>query len=529
MRTGVRALAAAVAIGGLYALGALLPFWYLQAPAAGAPFFPPAGITVAALLLTRRQTWWLWLLAVGIAEISVDLGHHQTIFMALGFATANVVEPLVGASLMIYVSRRRRAAARAGWRGLVVAFVVCAVVAGPFVGGAIGGAVSAIAGAGSFSSTAAKWWLGDALGVLVVAFPILAYARRAAYPSPASDAEIAGIALVALAVVLLPPLGWNVSIAYAVLPVLMWAGLRGGVFGVGLSGLGVAFGANWLVASGRADTLFTVKGANHVLVDLQLFIAVTLLSALAFAVEVGERMRAERVLRHTEAERARQEVEALTVAAGERREMARDVHDIVGHALNVMILSAGGARRLLTRDPREAEELLQGAEDVGRDAFRDLDVALALVDQSPGRRDRGLGDLSELVERLAGAGVDVELTVEGTARALPRVVDWSAYRIVQESLTNVAKHAADAHASIRIRYDDRSVRLTITDSGGAPTPGNGNGARNGGRARNGREARDGRDGRGLLGMRERVALLGGHMEVGRASGGGYVVSAELPT
>jgi signal transduction histidine kinase len=511
MRASVLRLGAAGALGGVYAFGALLPFWYLHAPATGAPFFPPAGLTLAALLLTPRRTWWLWLVAIGVAEMAVDLAHDQTLFMALGFTAANVVEPLVGATLVLMYMQRHRRAVRSSYRHLVVAFVAFGAVAGPLVGGTIGGATAALAGSAVFISTAAKWWLGDAIGVLVVAIPILAWMQRSKFRPPVPLPEIVGITLVAIAVVLVPALIWDTSIAYGVLPVLMWAGLRGGVFGVGLSGAAVAFSANWLVATGRADTLFTVKGANTVLIDLQLFIAVTLISSLAFAVEVAERSHAERVLRRAEAERARAEVEALTIAGGERRQMARDVHDIVGHALNVMILSAGGARRLIRTDPADAQLLLQRAEGVGRDAFRDLDVALALVDQSPGRRDLGLDELSDLVEGLAAVGLDVDYAVEGDVRALPRVVDWSAYRIVQESLTNIAKHAADAHASVTVRYDDASVRLTIADVGGVAHSSNG------------------RDGRGVLGMRERVALLGGSLEAGPADGGGYVVCAELPT
>jgi len=129
MRT-LRALALAVVIGGIYALGALLTFWYLSAPETGVAFFPPAGLTIAVLLLTPRRSWPLWLAAVAVAEIWIDLAHGQTILMAAGFATANVVEPLIGASLFLMATKRHGLAPR---RDLVT-YIACAVAVGPFVG-----------------------------------------------------------------------------------------------------------------------------------------------------------------------------------------------------------------------------------------------------------------------------------------------------------------------------------------------------------------------------------------------------------
>jgi signal transduction histidine kinase len=113
-------------------------------------------------------------------------------------------------------------------------------------------------------------------------------------------------------------------------------------------------------------------------------------------------------------------------------------HDIVGHALNVIILSGAAARRVLETNVSQAKELLTTVEEVGREAFRDLDGALGLADQSPDfEAPKGLADLDELVRRLVEAGMQVEYKVVGSPRAVPRLVDGSAYRIIQESLTNV--------------------------------------------------------------------------------------------
>jgi len=173
---GVRRLAAvAVALGGLYALGALLPFWYLGAPEAGAAFFPPAGLTVCVLGLSPRRTWPLWLAVVATAEIAVDLTHGQTIGMALGFAAANVVEPLLGTTALIWATRRLST-----MRAQLAGYVATAVALGPVAGAAIGATTAIVVGGGSgWFSIAGKWWIGDALGVLVVATPILAWSRWA--------------------------------------------------------------------------------------------------------------------------------------------------------------------------------------------------------------------------------------------------------------------------------------------------------------------------------------------------------------
>jgi signal transduction histidine kinase len=513
-----RTLLWALAVGLLYAIGAIATSKYLSSPSSDASFFPPAGLTVATLLLTRRSTWPIYLTAFGLAELSVNVWyHHEPVVMALGFVAANVLEPLVGASLIGVDSERRLT----NPRGFVVRYFVFAVVVGPFVGGLIGGIVGSRYGFGTVWSVGSQWWLGDALGVLVVATPILSWSRRDFYKTPAQPIELLAIAVVALLVTVLPAVFLHETLAYAVLPVLMFAAIRGGPLGVGVAGLGVGFGAGWVVASGHAVSLITARGAEGGQVDTQLFIGITLLAALTLAIEVAERTRAERILRESETGRARAELAAMEAADSERRRIARETHDIVGHALNVMILSGAAARRVLDRDPAQARELLSTVEDVGRDAFRDLDIALGLTDQSPDfATPKGIADIEALVARLAQAGMQIEYRVEGTPRPLPRLVDGSAYRIIQESLTNVTRYAADAQTCVQVRYEPGALFLEVSD-------------RTNGRARNG-NGRDnangksnGTGGRGLVGMRERVAVLGGRI-VAEPVDGGFIVVAELP-
>jgi signal transduction histidine kinase len=246
------------------------------------------------------------------------------------------------------------------------------------------------------------------------------------------------------------------------------------------------------------------------LLYLQLFLAVALLSALLLAVGVGERVRAQRALRAMEQARLAQRIDGLAASAAERRRIARDVHDIVGHALNAVILQAGGARRMLAVDADQSRELIESVERTGRHAFHDLDAALGLVDAAPALDPgRSLADLPELVASLRGAGLTVDLTIDGDERPVPQLVDRSAFRIAQEALTNVVKHAGGARARVVVAYEPDVLQLVIADDG---LP----------------DARASNGGRGLIGMRERVSVLGGRIETGPEEGGGFVVRASLP-
>jgi signal transduction histidine kinase len=512
------AVGLAALVGGLYALGAELPFWFLRSPAAGAPFFPSAGVTLAALVLTRRRRWPLLLAVVAVAEVAVDLQHHQTVPMAVGFAAANVVEPFIGAVLLQRYFRREMTPL-----GALASFLLCAVVFGPMVGGAIGASVSALHGTDDPGALVAlKWWIGDGLGVLVVATPVLAWAerRRQRVDPPTSVTETVVVTALVGAVTFASIMAWDEPLVYIVIPLLVWAALRGGVTLVATAGLAMALIINWAVVTGRADSMFVATAdPETALLLVQLFIAVALLSALTLAAEVAERMHAQRALRASERARLRADLEVLDAAAKERQRIASEVHDIVGHALSVVLLQAGGARRIVADHPQRARELMESIESTGRDAFRDLDAALGLVEgSSDPALGRGLADLDEMVSSVRSAGVAIDVTVEGEPRSLPRLVDWSAFRIVQEALTNVVKHAEGTQARVSIRYEPKELRIEVTD-GESLVSTNGRGA-----------VADGSgEGRGLVGMRERATVLGGRLEAGVGPHGGFVVRACIPT
>jgi len=221
-----------------------------------------------------------------------------------------------------------------------------------------------------------------------------------------------------------------------------------------------------------------------------------------------------------ERDRARQrerEQEAAVTAAGEaeRRHIARELHDVVAHSVSVMVVQAGAARKVMAEKPDAARESLLAVEASGHEAMAELRRLLGVLgengshEEAPLAPQPGLTGLDTLITRVRDAGLPVELHRDGNPVALPPGVDVAAYRIVQEALTNALKYAGGARTQVIVRYGDDAVELEVVDEGTVATPADG-------------------IGRGLGGMRERVALFGGTIEAGKRPGAGYGVKAHLP-
>jgi signal transduction histidine kinase len=293
----------------------------------------------------------------------------------------------------------------------------------------------------------------------------------------------------------------------------MLAALRGGTKAVSVAGMGVAFAADWVTVTGRSNDLIAASTSSHQLLYIQAFLAVTLVAAFLLAVDAADRQQAESQARVAESERNRAELAVSAAAGEERRRITRDTHDIVGHALNVMLLQAGAARRMLATDPEVSEELLVSMESIGREAFQDLDVALSLGESPDTTLNRGLDDVPKLVEEMRQSGLDVTMSVAGDPDScrLSKLVDWSAYRIVEEAMTNIAKHAPGSRSEVSILYQPESVLLAVLDDGPSSRPPNGQHV-----------------GRGLVGIRERASAVGARIEVGPRSPRGFAVRVWLP-
>jgi signal transduction histidine kinase len=238
-------------------------------------------------------------------------------------------------------------------------------------------------------------------------------------------------------------------------------------------------------------------------------------------------------------ERAEAEHRAATVRAlaAERSRIAGELHDVVTHNVSVMVVQAGAARRVLAGSPDDARAALLAVEASGRTALVELQHLLGLLSPVEGMQAQthagepdaplqpqpGLGHLRSLVDRVAAAGLPVELTVTGQPRTLPPGLDLTAYRVVQEALTNAMKHAGRAAAVVTLDYRQDAVVVDVSDDGGRDH-------------RPGRAASSVRtspagvagSGRGLLGLRERLSLYGGEFDAGPRPAGGWRVRATLP-
>jgi signal transduction histidine kinase len=202
--------------------------------------------------------------------------------------------------------------------------------------------------------------------------------------------------------------------------------------------------------------------------------------------------------------------EAARAAAEERRRIAREMHDVVAHSVSVMVVQAGGARRILERDPARAVDAAVHIEEVGRAALAEMRRLLGLMHHADERAPQPtMRQLDALVERTRAAGLPVSLTVEGEPRSLPAGKDLAAYRVVQEALTNAIKHAGRAPTEVTVRWEPSHLELAIVDTGTHAANGHGGG-------------------HGLVGMEERVRLYDGDLHTGRRAGGGFEVIARLP-
>ncbi|WP_433185480.1 sensor histidine kinase [Actinoallomurus sp. CA-150999] len=205
----------------------------------------------------------------------------------------------------------------------------------------------------------------------------------------------------------------------------------------------------------------------------------------------------------------------------ERSRIAQELHDVVTHNVSMMVVQAGAARKVMKAAPERAEQALLAVESGGRTAMTELRHVMGLLTMNGDDPDQtapedlapppGLDQVSALAARVRETGVPVELTVTGTPVPLPAGTDLAAYRVVQEALTNTVKHAAGAHVTITVAYGPRELRIEVTDTGGTSSA----------------SARSG-SGRGLIGLRERLAVYGGTLEAGERPVGGYRVRAVIP-
>ena len=216
--------------------------------------------------------------------------------------------------------------------------------------------------------------------------------------------------------------------------------------------------------------------------------------------------------RTEELEREQRETARLAIAQ-ERARIARELHDVVAHSVSVMVVQAGAERLALREESESTREVLRSIEQTGRQALAEMRRLLGMLreedDESGLAPQPGLDQLEALVASVRAAGLPVELRIEGRRLPLPPGLDVSAYRILQEALTNSLRHAGADRARVVVSYGGGKLELEVADNGRGRLNGDGGG-------------------HGLVGMRERVALYGGELQAGDAEEGGFVVRARLP-
>jgi signal transduction histidine kinase len=263
-----------------------------------------------------------------------------------------------------------------------------------------------------------------------------------------------------------------------------------------------------------AATIIGHSGALHdVVAD-----TILVLGAWAIGDNIGTR-RAYLAALEERAERLEREQTVVSQRAtlAERARIARELHDVVAHHVSAIAVQAGAAEELAERDPRRARAVLATIQASSREALAEMRAVVGVLHQEEDgvtlAPQPGLAQLAQLAAQSRAAGLDVRVRVEGRPAPLPDALELSAYRIIQEALTNTLKHAGATRAEVTVRYAEDGVELTVTDDGaGEAAPSALPGA-----------------GRGLVGMRERVALFHGRLDAGRLPGGGFRVVAHLPT
>jgi len=207
------------------------------------------------------------------------------------------------------------------------------------------------------------------------------------------------------------------------------------------------------------------------------------------------------------------ELAAREAVTTERTRIARELHDVVAHAMSVMIVQAGAARTVIDRDPAAAEHAIARVEETGRAGLAEMRRLIGVLTEADEAASTapmpGLADLGPLLDTMRAAGLPVEVVRTGTPRELGAGADLAAYRVIQESLTNALKHAGPANARVSLDFASDRVTIEVADDGrgAAPDPGVGH---------------------GLIGMRERVGVFGGTLSMSERPGGGFVVRAEIP-
>jgi signal transduction histidine kinase len=370
--------------------------------------------------------------------------------------------------------------------------------------------------------------LSGAVALVVTVAALVTYFSRGEAPAEYRPDDTLSLVLMLaatlpLAVLWLSPIG---VLAASLVPVValalgdyqamnatLWAVIIAAVTTAAFDSVRRAILGGFVLAVGLITVFVLYLGQVPVSQFVAIWATFSVLWAVAWAIRVY-RMTAARAERRAALFAADRDARAREAVADERARLARELHDSVGHALNVVVLHAGAARRVLEKKPELAAEALGSIETAGRQALADIERMLGILRAEEDvslEAAPGVDQIPVLVQQVRGAGLPVELSIEPGPGDLAASVDLTTYRIVQEALTNVLKHAGRARAWVEVGCHEGELYVTVTDDGrgAAAAPSEGGG-------------------RGLAGMRERVMIFGGELQAGPRPEGGYLVRARLP-
>ena len=380
-----------------------------------------------------------------------------------------------------------------------------------------------------FEGLARKYWVDALVGLLAIAGMLELFVARNSESDPPADLWVSVLLLAVLVAPIFArrrfPFGGPLAYWVLAAAITFYDGeLIPFIGSLGVVGLATAFMLGNLrnglkagiglavVAVGIVTVVYNIPGTT----TTSNFVFITLRFVVAWLAGYALRERAEQAeaaeQRAIQAERDR-EVAARIAVAEERARIARELHDIVAHAVSVMVLQVGAVRHKLPDSLAEDRDALKGVERAGRTALTEMRRLLSAMRNEGEEAELvpqpGLDGLDALLEEVGRAGLPVALHVDGQPFALPRGVDLSAYRIVQEGLTNALKHAHASDADVIVRYRPDELEIEVRDNG------------------QGSATSDGQ-GHGLVGVRERVKIYGGEMRAGTSTDGGFVLNTRLP-
>jgi signal transduction histidine kinase len=315
---------------------------------------------------------------------------------------------------------------------------------------------------------------------------------------------------------------WNIAMPIALFSAAAYASRTFGRLALGIAV--VAYFGVWAIEVGLLGRLGSFPNPFDILTSARGAAFVVMFAAMIVIWAVGDQVRSARERQERELERAREidrqrEANARIGALAERHRIARELHDVVAHGLAVMIVQADGALYAEAEHPEAPRQALTTIAATGRESLGEMRRLLGVLRDDPDAAQMApqpeVASLPALIDRARESGLDVSYDIEGAEVPLPSAVGLTAYRVVQESLTNVLHHAGPTHVEVRLSFRPGFLRISVANAPGAAPPPPPRAGASGGL--------------GLVGMRERVGLLGGRMAAGPMPEGGFRVDVELPT